>query len=254
MLDWIPASAAMGGNEALGWTVVVVVGVMAVHIWAPLVHEQVHEHGERLNSLGRGLAVTYVFVRLFREVSEGDQLLGPRIYLIVLFGFLVYYGVEHKAESRLLKQSADPADPMVRLHFGMVILLKWIYSWLLIYALPDSIRSEGAQVIPAVIAIALHILHDDVELAVRFRDHYNHEGRYVLASAAVVAWGCDLISIDDNPYVSHALTAVLTGSVLYTTFSGELQDHRKSQFPWFLVGVGLFLLLDLMSGSRLWSN
>jgi hypothetical protein len=45
------------------------------------------------------------------------------------------------------------------------------------------------------------------------------------------------------------LTAVLTGSVLYTTFSGGLQDHRKSHFLWFLAGVGLFLVLHLLSGS-----
>lgn len=244
-----PVVAAVSQRVALAWTVLVVFSVMAVHLSAPFLQCHIRAREEQLNSLGRGLAVAYVFLHLFAEISAGDELFGKEVYFIVLIGFLVYYGIEHRVEYRLLKQAADPDDPLIKLHFGLVILLKWVYTWLLVYALPTSIREQGFQVIPAVIAISLHILHDDVEIAARFQEHYNHEGRDPLASAAVVGWLCDLYVLRENPYVSKALTAVLAGSVLYTTFSGELQNHRKSRFAWFVGGVGLFLLLYMLSGE-----
>ena len=136
--------------------------------------------------------MAYVFLHLFREIADGKDVVGPHIFLIVLCGFLLYYCVEDLVETRLLKEPADENSPIAQMHFRLVILFKWIYSWLVIYALPEAVRHEGAHVIPAILAVGLHILHDDVELAERYEKHYAHEGRYILALAPLVGWVCDL--------------------------------------------------------------
>ena len=233
---------------ALGWTLVVAVAIAAIHLLVPRLQPFVKAHEELLNSIGRGLAVAYTFLYLFHEMCVGSKLLGPQLHLLVLLGFLVYYGVEHVVETQVSDAADDPSNPMVRLQFRVLILLKWVYSWLIIYALPEAITSEGIHAITMIIAISLHILHDDVELATRFERHYSHFGRYLLASAPIVGWVCDLFMFEKDLRFSKILMALLAGSILYTTFSGEFREHRKSRFKWFLFGVLIYIVLYFLSG------
>lgn len=242
----IAEAPATGQATTLEWTAVVAIALIGIHLFVPRLRPFMQAREEVLGSLGRGLAVAYVFLHLFQELDEGQELIGPRIHFIVLVGFLLYYGVEHYVQTRV---SADTPDASTRLHFAVLLLLKWIYSWLIIYALPESIKREGLYLVPAIIAISLHILHDDVALAGRFERDYDRVGRYVLATGPLIGWLTDVVFFEENPLISNILMALLAGFVLYSTFSGELREHRKSRFSWFITGVVVYSALHLLSES-----
>jgi hypothetical protein len=190
-----------------------------------------------------------VFLHVFEEIESGKEMIGTSIYLLMLAGFLLYYGLEHHIELKLMHESVDPDHPVVRFQFGTVVAFKWVYSWLIIYSIPSTIREEGIFLIPGLIAVCLHVLHDDVELASRFKKHYQHEGRVVLALAPLAGWVSHRLIHPQHSYVTHILTALLAGSVLYSTFSGELREHRKSVFSWFTIGILCYAGLYALSGE-----
>lgn len=245
-------SASLSDFMVKDYGIIFTLCLMAIHISAPYFQGVVERHEREINSLGRGLAVTYVFLHLFHEIAEiavGDNVFGPRVYLLMLVGFVLYYGLEHQIEKKITHESADPKDPLVRAQFGTLMLFKWIYSWLIIYSIPSAIREDGLHLIPGLIAVCLHILHDDVELASRFKQLYQHQGRFLLALAPLAGWGAHRAFHPHTPLMTHLLTAFLAGSILYSTFSGELHEHRKSMFRWFVVGILCYAGLTALSGG-----
>jgi hypothetical protein len=240
-------SSSIGDFVARDFGILFAVCLMAIHFLAPYCQGFVERHEEQIGSLGRGLAVTYVFLHLFEEIESGRETIGHPIYLLMLIGFLVYYGLEHRIEMKIAHESVDPRHPAVRLQFATIMFFKWVYSWLIIYSIPSTIREDGMFLLPGLIAVCLHVLHDDVEMVSRFKQHYQHEGRVILALAPWAGWWAHRILHPQNSHLSHILTALLAGSVLYSTFSGELREHRKSVFGWFVIGILCYAGLHAMS-------
>lgn len=95
----------------------------------------------------------------------------------------------------------------------------------------------------------IHLLYADSHLGREFPSAFDRWGRFALASAPLIGWAGDLFYFENNPAVSGLLTAFLAGSVIYKLVKSELPEERKSDFVWFLVGILVFLILDLASDS-----
>jgi hypothetical protein len=91
----MPDATASSDWLILDWALVVAALLALVHLAAPLYRERLRKHSKAVGSLGGGMAVTYVFLQLFPELRGDETILGRRIHLIVLLGFLAYYGIEH---------------------------------------------------------------------------------------------------------------------------------------------------------------
>jgi hypothetical protein len=130
------------------------------------------------------------------------------------------------------------------LEFGIQIAIGWVYSWLIMYSMPETIQETGFKVVPALVALAIHLIYVDFHLGKEFPKLFDRWGRHALASAPLVGWAGDLIYFQDDPAVSDLLVALLAGAVIYKLFKYELPDHHKSSFAWFLTGVVAFLALE----------
>lgn len=238
------AKPLMGQSEALDWALPVALILAATHFAAPTLRKFIEPNEARISSLGGGMAAAYVFIHLLAELDKGHELVGDRIHLFVLFGFLSYYGVEHflshaKRNNRLAERS--------RLEFSIQIAIGWVYSWLIMYSMPESIQETGLRIVPPLVALVLHLIYSDFHLGKEFPSQFDRWGRIALASAPIVGWAGDVIYFQDNPAVSDLLVALLAGAVIYKLFKYELPEHRQSSFVWFLLGVIAFLALDLAS-------
>ncbi len=239
-----PAKPLMDQSEALDWALPVALLLAATHFAAPTFRKYIEANEARVSSLGGGMAATYVFIHLLAELDKGHELVGDRIHLFVLFGFLSYYGIEHslshaKHKNRLAERS--------RLEFSIQIAIGWVYSWLIMYSMPESIQETGLRIVPPLVALALHLIYSDFHLGKAFPTQFDRWGRIVLASAPIVGWAGDVIFFQDNPAVSDLLVALLAGAVIYKLFKYELPEHRQSSFAFFLLGVIAFLALNLAS-------
>ena len=257
LLGWIafPALAAegeaeeqatvMGQASALNWTLALACVLAATHLFSSVLWNFVETHEDKVGSFGGGLAAGYVFLHLFAELDKGHELVGDRIHLFVLAGFLVYYGIEFYTKQHRAKSQSPRAE------FNRCLIevgLGWVYSWLIIYAMPEALSQNGISLAPVALALVLHLFYADFHLGKQYPEHFHRWGRYVLASAPLVGWLVDLFSFADDPLVSDLLTALLAGSVIYKLFKHELPEDRRSDFAWFLIGTMCFLGLGMLAG------
>jgi len=246
----MPETSETSNAIILDWALAVAVVLALLHIAAPQLRGVLKRHLAVIGSLGGGMAVTYVFLHLFPELEAGKSIFGERVHVLVLVGFVAYYGVEH---SMGLRESKHGAEVMQRSRFILELGLAWIYGWLMLYALPDSLKSEGLTIIPLLLAVGLDQVHDDFELSEAFEKDFDTWGRYVIASGPLLGWVTDVFYFENNPLVSSTCTAVLAGSCLYRTFKDQLSASGKSPFRWFLAGVVLFMLLHFLAGENVFS-
>jgi hypothetical protein len=235
------AAKLMDENEALDWGLPVALFLAATHFFAPTLRRFIQANEARVSSLGGGMAASYVFVHLMAELDEGHELVGSRIHLFVLFGFIVYYGIEYFLQN---SSSDEKSGESKRLEFSIQMAIGWVYTWLIMYSMPETIQQTGFRIIPPLLALALHLIYTDFHLGEEFTKLFDRWGRMILASAAIVGWAGDLVYFQNDPAVSDLLSAMLAGAVIYKLFKYELPDHQKSSFAWFLTGVLVFLVLE----------
>ncbi len=231
-------------ESILNWTLVVAIALTATHVSAPYFRKVIVRHEEMLSSFGGGMAAGYVFLHLMSELDAGHELVGRRIHLFVLAGFVLYYGLEFWIERKKQQSEDEGTDSLAcltQVSFG------WVYSWLIIYSFPETLQQEGLRVVPVLAALVLHLQYGDCHLGREFPTAFDRWGRFVLASAPLIGWAGDLYIFADNPAVSDLLLALLAGSVIYNLVKHELPEHRKSDFVWFLIGILVFLMLDFAS-------
>lgn len=234
----------------LDWALAVAVLLTLLHVAAPRFRDVLSRHSAVVGSLGGGMAVTYVFLHLFPELEVGESIYGKRVHVLVLAGFLAYYGVEN---SLGLHESKLGTDLTQRSRFVVDLSLEWIYGWLLLYALPKSLKVDGLTILPLLLAMGLHQVDHDFELNEAYEKDFETWGRYVLATGPLVGWGTDLLDFADDPLVTSTCTALLAGSCLYRTFKDELPQSGQSRFLWFLAGVVAFMLLYCLAGATFFS-
>jgi hypothetical protein len=232
----------MTQTEALDWALPVALCLAATHFSAPILRRFIEPREAIISSIGGGMAASYVFIHLMTELDEGGELVGSKIHHFVLFGFIIYYGIEcYLKNSKRGMHAAEPG----RLDFAIQIGIGWVYTWLIMYSMPESIQNAGFKIVPALVALVLHLIYSDFHLGKEFPRQYDHWGRFILASAPIIGWAGDVFFFHDNPAVSDLLLALLAGAVIYKLCKYELPDHKKSSFVWFLVGVLVFVGLDI---------
>ena len=239
-----------GDAIILDWALAVAAMLALLHIAAPHFRGHLKRHSVTVGSLGAGMAVTYVFLHLFPELEVGESVFGKRVHLLVLVGFLVYYGMENSLAARETRFGTEATR---RSRFKLELCLGWVYGWLLLYALPDSLKADGLGIVPLLLAMGLHQAHIDFELCEAFEKDFETWGRFALATGPLIGWITDVLYFADDPRVSATCTALLAGSCLYKTFRHQLPESGRSQFGWFLAGVITSAALNFLAGENLFS-
>lgn len=232
----------MDHKSALVWTLALSLILGAVHVGSPFIRRLIQSRERSVGSFGGGMAAGYVFIHLLAELDKGHALFGERIHVCVLIGFLAYYGGEYYVATHQKQTNEETPG-----RFRVEILLAWLYSWLLVYTLPDLFAENGLAILPVVAAVILHVCFVDSHLGHANQVRFDKWGRFVLATAPLVGWITDLFYFDDDPAVSDILTALMAGSVIYKLFRHELPHDRESSFGWFVSGATVFLVLDLIA-------
>ena len=212
-------------------------------------------------SFAGGLAVSYVFLHLLPELSEGNRelrevlgesgerspLLGLEIFLVALVGFLVFYGLERLAERSRRSEGTDDDAAVFRVHLASFM----VYNGIIGYTLPLDWRTSIPFAILFTLAIGLHFVLSDRGLEEHYGDRFDRwPPRLLLAAALVVGWGLAALFAPTTSVVVSLLTAFLAGSILLNVFKEEIPSTRRSHFGWFVVGAASYaLLLGLVTAT-----
>jgi len=228
--------------------------LMFFHWITPWLATRLPQNGRAFISFSGGVAVAYVFLHMLPDLVEynkpiGEYLLKNRwltpftellIYIVALFGFLMYYGLDLIAE-RYRDQGHD--DNLV---YELHLLMFCLYNFLITYTMSLRVVSSITATVLFTIAMALHFMLTDQKFCRFYQNKFNRFGRFVLIAALFSGWICSVIFDPVNVMVVALMVAFLAGSVLLNVFREELPAVGVASYSWFAFGSFLVAVVLLM--------
>jgi len=228
--------------------------LMIFHFLSPWFARYLPGKGRTFASFAGGVAVAYVFLHMLPSLVEynkpigrfllNNQWLTPftelLIYIVALFGFLIYYGLDLLAERYRDKGHDD------MLVYGLHLVMFCLYNFLITYTMSLRARSSITATILFTVAMALHFVLTDRKFCRLYKEKFNHAGRFLLIIALLVGWLYSVIFDPVNVLVAAFMVAFLAGSVLLNVFREELPASGLASYCWFSFGVGLITLTLLL--------
>ena len=225
----------MGYTAALELTALVALSLIAVHLLTPRFRSWADGRATVVAPIGGGALAAYIFLHLLPALGEDEVDYGMAVTLVVLIGFVTYYGLESYV--------AEHAHKL----FRVKLAIGWVYSFVIIYSLPGTIEESVVAALISAVALGLHVLQSDHHLAEERPESFDRWGRYVLATAPLTAVGLDVV-LGAPPTQSAALLSAFASGMLLLGLFRDGIGHRRhlSEFPWFLLGLSLYGGLLLM--------
>lgn len=210
-------------------------------------------------SFAGGVAVAYVCIHLLPELSRGQLKMRSElavvrdienhVYLCLLFGLAVFYGMERAAKrSRHVNKESNGRDVTSAAVFRLHLVSYGAYNLLIGYLLVrgDQQRDLQSHLIFAS-AMALHFVGNDYGLRQDHKQAYHRVGRWIL-SAAIIG-GCLIgLFVKVEEAAVAVMFAFLSGGVMLNVLKEELPEERESSFTSFALGAVVYAtLLQLVS-------
>lgn len=222
----------------LDLTFLVTLLLCAIHLWSKQLYHFVFKSEKIVPSFSGGMAITYVFIHLLRELEEGQKVLGLSIHFIILLGFLLFYGMQ-----RFVWKSKADITSKENLLFYIELAFYCLYNFLIIYSIPEQFDNSLVLTFLCVISVGLHLLHNDHGLAHKYPQKFRNVGRYGLIAALFAGLFTDIFTEPANELVSDFLIAILAGSIIFNVFGEELPSPENASLRWFVAGIALYILL-----------
>lgn len=235
---------------------ILAIGLAIVHILAGKLRFLDAIPRSRWLSLAGGASVAYVFVHLFPELdarqSDIDNIavlefLEHHVYLVALFGFATFYGLERFALTSRRRNREDQDKEQASTSFEVFVVhvaAFALYNLLIGYLLTHPEEPGADNLFFYFLAISLHFVVNDHGLWQHHRKSYDHVGRWILAATIIVGWAIGW-AMDLSEALVALLFAFLAGSLVLNIIKEELPEERESRFWAFATGAIAYTALLL---------
>lgn len=228
--------------------------LIVFHYLSPWFANHLPGNGRAFVSFSGGVAVAYVFLHMLPDLVEYNKPIGRfllssqwltpftelLIYIVALFGFLIYYGFDLLAQ-RHHEKGHD--DGMV---YGLHLTMFCLYNFLITYTMSLRARSSLTATVLFTFAMALHFVLTDRKFCKFYPIRFNHLGRFLLISALLVGWLCSVIFDPVNVLIAAFMLSFLAGSVLLNVFREEFPATGLTSYCWFSFGSLLITFILLL--------
>lgn len=205
-------------------------------------------------SFSGGVSVSYVFVHIFPELAEGQEILHEEvgdllkyeIYLVAMFGLAVFYGLERAAKQSADSERASQNNEITETGKGVYqlhIVSFGLYNAIIGYLLVSKDEMVGLNLIFFTLAMAFHFVVNDYAFVEHYKSRYRRTGRWILAGSILLGWLIGFIG-DLHKLLIILLFAFVAGGTILNTLKEELPQDRKSNFWAF--GAGLLFYAALL--------
>jgi len=237
------------------WVALIATLVLSLfHVLSPWLAKQLPEKGRAYVSFAGGVAVAYVFLHMLPELVEQNEPIGHLlanyhwlspltelvIFIVALFGFLIYYGLE------LLAQANHKKHPTSMAAYWLHLLMFCLYNFLITYSMALRVATGLTFSIIFTIVMALHFVLTDQKFSRLHAHFFNHLGRLLLICALWLGWLVSVIFEPVNVLVVAMMVAFLAGSVLLNVFREELPNAKSTNYGWFVLGAFIIVMALLI--------
>lgn len=208
-------------------------------------------------SAAGGVSVAYVFVHLLPEIAEAQEAIGEvaggaiasierHAYLFALVGLVVFYGLERAAVASRGDARRSGGEATAPGIFWISTISFAVYNALIGYLLLERSRdSPLVELVLFALALALHMVVNDLGLRGHHKSRYDRWGRWILAAAPLVG-----VAVAAGWEISEAalglVIAFLGGGIVLNVLKEELPEERESRFGAFLAGAAAYGALLLL--------
>lgn len=208
-------------------------------------------------SFSGGISVSYVFIHIFPELSDAQKdimkmdnplidFLDYHIYLISLFGFILFYGLDSAARvSKANNRKQNNKDYAESKVFLVHIISFAIYNFQIGYFLLHRETPGLESLLFFFVAMATHIMVNDYSLRNHFSHYYMNSGRWILSAAVVLGW-LSGVFFDVSNLILDIMFAFIAGGMILNIIKEELPDERQSKFFGFAAGCVVYSVLLLV--------
>lgn len=224
------------------------------HFLSPWFANHLPANGRAFVSFAGGVAVAYVFLDMLPNLVEYNKPIGRflidkqwltpftelMIYIVALFGFIIYYGFDLLAERHRNKGNSN--NFVYELHLTMFVL----YNFLITYTMSLRALSSITATVLFTIAMALHFVLTDRKFCRFYQGQFNYPGRFLLIIALLVGWLFSVIFDPVNVLVASLMVAFLAGSILLNVFREELPVAGLANYGWFSFGSFIITMILLL--------
>jgi len=206
-------------------------------------------------SAAGGVSVGFVFVHLLPEIAAaqeiidfefvGERLMQYDVWLLALFGLLLFYGLDRLVRSHHAMGDNAHQDSNAEHHGAFWIHLGCfaIYNVITGMLIVDRLEDDSMGLWLFVVAMALHFVSTDFGLHKDYRKAWLSIGRWALMVALILGIGLGY-ALSASEFWLASLTAFLGGAIVLNVMREELPEDRQSRFPAFAMGaVGYAVLL-----------
>jgi hypothetical protein len=232
-----------GGTTTPLLAAALAVGLAAVHPLAERVPSGGDDHRWIVSTAG-GASLAYVLVLVLPEVNEAvlravESTRGSagffsremEVYVVVLLGFLAFYGV-HAGAARVAGDDAEVTATVFRVHLAVFAAYEALVGYLLFH----QERSGPTALVLYGVAMALHFLVTDEGLRRHHGRAYDRLGRWVLAAAVLVGGATGALTTVAAGPLALAF-AFLAGAIVCNVLKEELPAPDANRFGAFLAGA-----------------
>ncbi|MFB5661794.1 hypothetical protein [Alteribacillus sp. HJP-4] len=195
-------------------------------------------------SFSGGVAVSYVFVYVLPSLHEEQEkfkasgllAMESELYLLGLFGLLVFYAVHNAAEKAYQKHAQGEGS-----FYWIQIIFFGMYNMFISYHVFGS-DIEGIEAWFYGLAVGLHFMAISNDLWREDAKRYVELGRYILAAGILSGWLLGVfVSMPD--YALGIVFAFISGAMILNVLKKELPSEHNAHFRTFLLSsIGYTLI------------
>lgn len=212
-------------------------------------------HGHIWLSASSGVAIAYIFTHLLPDIASArikyaeldgiSGVIAEHLFLVTLFGLVIYYGFDRAAEFSRGYWTEDHHTSAKRLNVILHTIGFAVYNFLIGYLITKIPRPGVEPLILITLIMLVHFLGLDFHFREIERQFYDRWLRWILALSVTLGW------ITANLTYLSAFTKViwfafLTGAILINTIKVELPDDEHARFWPFLVSIIVFTSIMLV--------
>jgi hypothetical protein len=168
------------------------------------------------------------------------------VYVILLLGLLVFYGLEKTARYSRKRSISQHAKDVCSVYVFIVHIISYAALNAAIGYLLHERAAEHHYNLPLyAVAIGLHFFINDHWMHHNHKVRYHRIGRWILAAGTLVGWGAGVFVVLEETVIFPAL-AFLAGGVLMNVLKEELPYGREENY-WSFAGSTLVFSAILLT-------
>lgn len=247
----VPVEAVVGAWVKASFnaaTFVAAVGLMAVQLFVGRLHLVEALPRRTWVSFAAGVSVSYIFVHLLPElfVEAGRREAIDLVSVTALVGLISAYSLEKLALRGWPSDAGDRTDATSTASFWLHVSAFVAYNAVIGFVLARLEPRASATLPWFAVAMAFHMLVNDVGLREFHGDLFDRLGRPALAAAVPLGWAIGLVTALSRE-ADLLPGAFLAGGVILNSIKGELPAEQDARLWAFVLGAVLYgaLLLAL---------